>query len=149
MPGLVTANEQGPLIEIDWTEHRMRLHDFAQRQAIAGQDCSPQSRSRLLQRRPCRCRVDIATWTDLFRRASRLTPIGNQLKRKTVQDRARQLAAGFDCWYEEHPKSGRQFVGAPYIMLHSLSHLLITSLALECGYPSSSIRERVYAGESG
>jgi len=71
------------------------------------------------------------------------------LKRKPVQERARQLAEGLGCWCEEHPQSGRQFVGAPYIMLHSLSHLLITSLALECGYPSSSIRERVYAGESG
>jgi hypothetical protein len=30
-------------------------------------------------------------------------------------------------------------------MLHSLSHLLITSLSLGCGYPSSSLRERVYA----
>lgn len=71
------------------------------------------------------------------------------VKRNPVRDRAKQLVAGFDCWLEEHPKSGQKFFGAPYIMLHSLSHLLITSLALECGYPSSSIRERVYAGESG
>jgi hypothetical protein len=34
-------------------------------------------------------------------------------------------------------------------MLHSLSHLLLTSLSLECGYPASSLRERVYAGEAG
>jgi hypothetical protein len=70
-------------------------------------------------------------------------------KQKAVQDRARQLSAGFDCWFEEHRKSGRTFPGPRYILLHSLSHLLITSLALECGYPSSSIRERVYAGDSG
>ena len=37
------------------------------------------------------------------------------------------------------------FPGAPYILLHSLSHLLITEMALECGYGSSSIRERIYA----
>jgi hypothetical protein len=30
-------------------------------------------------------------------------------------------------------------------MLHSFSHLLITAVALECGYPASSIRERIYA----
>jgi hypothetical protein len=35
--------------------------------------------------------------------------------------------------------------GCPFVLLHSLSHLLITAVALECGYPSSSIRERVYA----
>ena len=30
----------------------------------------------------------------------------------------------------------------PTILLHSLSHLLITAVSLECGYPASSIRER-------
>jgi hypothetical protein len=30
-------------------------------------------------------------------------------------------------------------------MLHSFAHLLITSVALECGYPASSVRERIYA----
>jgi hypothetical protein len=34
-------------------------------------------------------------------------------------------------------------------MLHSLSHLLITAVSLECGYSSSAIRERIYAGDSG
>jgi hypothetical protein len=33
--------------------------------------------------------------------------------------------------------------------LHSLSHLLITAVSLECGYAASSIRERIYAGEAG
>jgi hypothetical protein len=31
------------------------------------------------------------------------------------------------------------------VLLHSLSHLLIQSLAMRCGYPASSIRERIYA----
>ena len=35
--------------------------------------------------------------------------------------------------------------GLPYVTLHSLSHLLITQIALECGYPAASLRERVYA----
>ena len=34
-------------------------------------------------------------------------------------------------------------------MLHSLSHLVITAVSLECGYAASSIRERIYAGEAG
>ena len=38
-----------------------------------------------------------------------------------------------------------EFPGLAYLMLHSFSHLLITALALRCGYPASSIRERVYA----
>ena len=32
-------------------------------------------------------------------------------------------------------------------MLHSLAHMLMTSIALDCGYPASSLRERVYAGD--
>ena len=35
--------------------------------------------------------------------------------------------------------------GARYIALHSLSHLLMRELALECGYGAASIRERIYA----
>ena len=48
--------------------------------------------------------------------------------------------------------AARQFgleTGSWRQLLHSLSHLLITAVALECGYSASSIRERIYAGESG
>ena len=41
------------------------------------------------------------------------------------------------------------FPGLPHLMLHSLSHLLITAVSLDCGYSASAIRERVYAGEYG
>ena len=34
-------------------------------------------------------------------------------------------------------------------MLHSLAHMLMMSIALDCGYPASSLRERVYAGDGG
>ncbi len=52
-------------------------------------------------------------------------------------------------WKEDHDKSKRKFFGLPYILLHSLSHQLITSVSLECGYPASSIRERIYSGSYG
>ena len=35
--------------------------------------------------------------------------------------------------------------GALYLALHTLSHLLMREIALECGYGSASIRERLYA----
>ena len=40
--------------------------------------------------------------------------------------------------------------GARYVLLHTLSHALIREFALDCGYASSSIRERIYssAGQS-
>ena len=31
------------------------------------------------------------------------------------------------------------------VELHTLSHVLMTTITLECGYPSSSLRERIYA----
>ena len=34
-------------------------------------------------------------------------------------------------------------------MLHTLAHLLIESVALRCGYPAASIRERIYVDEVG
>jgi hypothetical protein len=46
-------------------------------------------------------------------------------------------------------RSRREFPGLPYFLLHSLSHLLLTAVSLECGYPASSIRERVYALDAG
>jgi hypothetical protein len=36
-------------------------------------------------------------------------------------------------------------LGAAYWALHSLSHAFMAELALECGYPLSSLKERVYA----
>jgi hypothetical protein len=41
------------------------------------------------------------------------------------------------------PREG--YPGVRYVMLHTLAHLLIRELALECGYNAASIRERVYA----
>lgn len=35
--------------------------------------------------------------------------------------------------------------GERYVLLHSLSHVLINELAIECGYSSASIRERIYS----
>ena len=35
--------------------------------------------------------------------------------------------------------------GLPYVLLHSLAHALMEQIALECGYPLSSLKERVYA----
>jgi hypothetical protein len=68
--------------------------------------------------------------------------------------RARDLLfkSGFKQWQEqrEDRKAAKDdFAHARYILLHSLSHLLITAVSLECGYTASSIRERIYAGVGG
>ncbi len=65
-----------------------------------------------------------------------------------VRSRGEKLDAGWKTWANEHNlDSVRWFPGLPYIMLHSLSHMLMTAIALDCGYPASSLRERVYAGD--
>jgi hypothetical protein len=56
-----------------------------------------------------------------------------------------RLKQGFDAWKAERQGSSRVFPGLLYVALHSFSHLLLTAVALECGYPASSIRERIYA----
>lgn len=61
------------------------------------------------------------------------------------KSRWRALSAGQDRWKLKNPKFRGPMKGLPYIFLHSLSHLLITSVALDCGYASTSIRERIYA----
>ncbi|GLZ14521.1 hypothetical protein Acsp04_47560 [Actinomadura sp. NBRC 104425] len=40
----------------------------------------------------------------------------------------------------------RGWPGARYIALHTLSHLLIRTIALECGYSSASLSELIYSG---
>lgn len=67
------------------------------------------------------------------------------LQRPAVQQRGIQLADGFQRWKAEHEGSSREFPGLPYYMLHSLAHLLLTAISLECGYPASSLRERIFA----
>ena len=66
-----------------------------------------------------------------------------------VRSRAEHLMAGFTSWKERKGADKATFPGLPYVMLHSLAHLLITAVALECGYSASAIRERVYAREYG
>jgi len=68
------------------------------------------------------------------------------LDRPAVMARALNLKAGFDAWLQAKQLPAHNgFAGAPYIMLHSLAHALMAEIALECGYPASAIKERIYA----
>jgi hypothetical protein len=42
-----------------------------------------------------------------------------------------------------------EFPGGEHVFLHSLSHILLNEIALDCGYPSSSLKERIYTLEGG
>ena len=67
------------------------------------------------------------------------------LAQDAVKARGDLLIHGFERWRAAQEGSKRAFPGAPYLMLHTFSHLLLTALSLDCGYPASSLRERIYA----
>ena len=57
----------------------------------------------------------------------------------------RKLLAGYGHWRKRFAGEAPQYPGTPYVLLHSISHALMAEIALDCGYPASSLKERVYA----
>ena len=73
----------------------------------------------------------------------RADAVAEWLKREPVQQRLDALIAGHDAWASRR-NSDRPFPGGPYVLLHTLAHLLIGSLSMRCGYPAASLRERIF-----
>jgi hypothetical protein len=74
--------------------------------------------------------------------------------RPEVVARGKQLLAGYEAWRgtlldSASEASAPPFPGVRFYMLHSLSHLLMSAISLECGYAASALRERIYCGPSG
>ena len=76
------------------------------------------------------------------------TMIGAWLSRPAVTARLAALSNAFEKWREDR-KTSWGFPGGPYVLLHTLSHLMMQSLAMRCGYPSSSLKERIYVDSDG
>ena len=79
----------------------------------------------------------------------RTAAVEHWFARSEVAARVDALAAGHARWNQKRREGNRHaqqrpFPGGPYVLLHTLSHLLIQSLAVRCGYLAASIRERVY-----
>jgi len=69
-----------------------------------------------------------------------------------VVPRDKLFKAGFKQWQaqrEDRRKAKPDFASARYVLLHSLAHLLISAVSIDCGYAASAIRERIYAGAGG
>jgi hypothetical protein len=71
--------------------------------------------------------------------------ISNWRDQVAVRQRGAKFLAGTNAWIKEHPGSDRKFPGLPYLMLHSVAHMLLTRISLDCGYPAAALRERIYA----
>ena len=72
--------------------------------------------------------------------------IRNWKARPAVAQRIKDLETGYINWrlQRRHPPA---FPGGTYVMLHTLSHMLLQSLSARCGYPAASIRERIYVDD--
>ncbi len=64
-----------------------------------------------------------------------------------IQNRVASLVARYLALRQTRHLRDRQ-IGARYVLLHTLAHLLINRLTYECGYSSASLRERLYVSEN-
>lgn len=75
-------------------------------------------------------------------------------ERPAVLARGVELEAGYRAWTRRRESRARAtgaagsrvppFPGVRFYLLHTLSHLLMSSLSLTCGYAASALRERIY-----
>lgn len=63
--------------------------------------------------------------------------------RESVRLRAHRLGSAFNEALLRRGGAARE-VSAKFVLLHTLAHLLINQLSFDCGYGSSSLRERIY-----
>ena len=63
--------------------------------------------------------------------------------RPVVQERGGMLLEGYDAWASERAKAP-EFPGVRFYLLHSLAHLLINAISVECGYSAAALKERIY-----
>ncbi len=73
------------------------------------------------------------------------------LAQKVIEQRRAALLAGHIAWRTARrlQPPADHFPGMLMILLHTFSHVLLRELALECGYNTASIRERIYASPDG
>ncbi|SFD73245.1 DUF1998 domain-containing protein [Streptomyces aidingensis] len=89
-------------------------------------------------------RVDevlVAQWEQRVASSKALAAHAAAFARFREHRRSERLKGDFD------PMQG--WPGGRYIALHTLSHLLIRTIAMECGYNAASLAERIYAGDDG
>jgi hypothetical protein len=76
--------------------------------------------------------------------------------RPEVQSRIAVLRVGADRWLQQRRQRGENVsdrticdqLCPEYLLSHSLAHALISEVAIDCGYPASSIHERIYISSS-
>lgn len=67
------------------------------------------------------------------------------LLKESTTNRHVKLLTGYGHWQTRFAGKAPSYPGTPFVLLHSISHALMAEIALDCGYPASSLKERVYA----
>jgi len=68
------------------------------------------------------------------------------LARPAVARRGEALLSGWDRWRAGQPYADKlRFPRLAYYAIHGLSHALMNEIALDCGYPATALKERLYA----
>jgi hypothetical protein len=68
-------------------------------------------------------------------------------EQRSVVERSAKMTDAHEAWRRERELHEAPYPGARFVLIHSLAHMLIQGLALDCGYSSTSIRERIYSSE--
>lgn len=68
-------------------------------------------------------------------------------RRAEVQARAQRITDHYGSVASQRGLQGRM-ISPRFVLLHTLSHLLINELIFACGYSSASLRERLYVSDS-
>jgi MrfA Zn-binding domain len=66
-------------------------------------------------------------------------------RQEEVKNRSAAMEKVHHAWRHERELPEVNYPGSRLVLLHSLAHILIQGLALDCGYSSTSIRERIYS----
>ncbi|MGH7084076.1 MAG: DrmB family protein, partial [Acetobacteraceae bacterium] len=71
--------------------------------------------------------------------------VNRWLQDPDVVNRQTSLLRGYALWRARFSGAAPNYPGTAYTLLHSLSHALMSEIALDSGYPASSLKERIYA----
>ena len=69
-------------------------------------------------------------------------------KQGAVQRRAGELLNVYSVWRQKRGLQALRGQRPRLILLHTLAHLLMRQMSLDCGYSSASLRERIYSDEN-
>jgi len=103
----------------------------------------PQHRARISRRDPTWLPACETRGEGIFFQFSE-SLIQDWVKRNPAYER--EFEVGYQAWRAtKNLDPNKGYPGIRYILLHTFSHALIRQLAIECGYTSASITERIYS----